>query len=74
MLLALDTPKLWDRLSLGLESTGLGRLYKQKWGKDTLESFNLHLPQFLCHINAVLHCIYLLLASESSLSKIFRRA
>lgn len=27
MLLALDTPKLWDRFSLGLESTGLGRLY-----------------------------------------------
>lgn len=30
MLLALDTPKLWDRFSLGLESTGLGRLHMSR--------------------------------------------
>lgn len=30
MLLALDTPKLWERFSLGLESTASGRLL---WGE-----------------------------------------
>lgn len=56
MLLALDTPKLWDRFSLGFESTGLGRLYMGKRRERTHErvsfsnklvpecSIPLHLP------------------------------
>lgn len=30
MLLALDTPKLWERFSLGLDSTASGRLWLDK--------------------------------------------
>ncbi len=37
ILLALDTPKLWERFSFGLESTGLGRL---SW-EDQRKRFSL---------------------------------
>lgn len=36
ILLALDTPKLWERFSFGLESTGLGRL---SWERSKQEVF-----------------------------------
>lgn len=67
MLLALDTPKLCDRFSLGLESTGLRRLWKGRmgcWGRTGEPRLLLLSPRIL----------YLLLASESSLSNTDRRA
>lgn len=48
MLLALDTPKLWERFSLGLESTGLGWL-KQTGSRNkeckSLEERNMSTKQ-----------------------------
>lgn len=74
MLLALDTPKLWDRFSLGLESTGLGRLYISRSGARIHERVSV-LKLVSTIIPMQPECsIYLLLASESSLSKIDRRA
>lgn len=74
MLLALDTPKLWDLFSLGLESTGLGRLYISRERIHKSVSVFWKQLQCSCHPNAIVNSIYLLPVSESSLSKMDRRA
>lgn len=45
MLLALDTPKLWDRFSLGLESTGLRRLWRRRKGFERVTKMYRHIWQ-----------------------------
>lgn len=80
MLLALDTPKLWDRFSLGLESTGLGRLHMSRRRTRIRERVSLSNKLVSTVIPMVpecsipLHVQYLFPTSESSLSKIDRRA
>lgn len=50
MLLALDTPKLWDRFSLGLESTGLGRLHINRTREMVLERVSMFRKWYLSTI------------------------
>lgn len=54
MLLALDTPKLWDRFSLGLESTGLGWLKQIGSTHEfkSLEESNINMRQRDCGYKA----------------------
>lgn len=64
-------PKTLRPLQFGFRVHRFGAAAQEQWGYVSLDLFPAQLP---CHLTAGLDYMYLLLASESSLSKMERRA